>query len=672
MLLLAIGLLLPFAIFSKLKKAAITLLIGGVIVFAGITLAMPISRLVVNTPEFTPVPVQESAPPTELISIADYRIIFGEGATPAEINAANILADYLSQITGLAYVAEQAQPTGSHEFLIGQISGVDVSHLGEEGFMIKAEGESIIIAGGRPRGTIYGVFRFLEEYFDCRWYTRELHVIPERAPEIAPVTFFEFVPVFEYRQTDWLARTQWPSVHGYVVGENDWLVRHAYPFSVANGINDNVGRYLPEEWGGMFGYQGPFCHTLASYFVARSNYFESNPEWFAWRESTQSRNWGQLCLTYPEVLEKVIEEVLREAELGTDKFNGERFIISVTHDDNRDYCQCPACAAIDEEEGSQAGTMIRFVNAVAEAVEEAGFTHVLIDTFAYTYTRTPPRYAVPRDNVLVRLCSIECCFAHSLDDPNCPTNGSFADDIRRWSEISNHLYVWNYNTNYSHFNTIFPNFHVKQANVQFFAAHNVVGVYEQGNHRSEEAHSSFNALSGWLNARLMFNPDLDFDAEVSGFLQAYYGNGWQYIREFIDIISANAGTPTRFGGHRRMHIYISPTDPALLSLTTRQIRYADMLWARALELADNEMHEQNLRRSQLSWRFWKGCNQAEEFSRWQLPGLRQRANRQLFEDFEAFGIVLYAEPFWHACGNSSTGLLTRPRHWRGTPESWRA
>ncbi len=82
-------------------------------------------------------------------------------------------------------------------------------------------------------------------------------------------------------------------------------------------------------------------------------------------------------------------------------------IVSLTQHDNQDYCVCDECKALDAYEGSHSGTMIHFVNAVADAVKDE-FPNVAIDTFAYQYTRKPPKHVVPRDNVIVRLCSIEC------------------------------------------------------------------------------------------------------------------------------------------------------------------------------------------------------------------------------------------------------------------------
>jgi len=138
------------------------------------------------------------------------------------------------------------------------------------------------------------------------------------------------------------------------------------------------------------------------------------------------------------------------------------------------------CKALDALEGSQSGTMIHFVNAVAEAIEDE-FPDVFIDTFAYWYSRKPPKFVKPRDNVIVRLCSIECCFAHPLNDPACAVNVPFAHDIKKWSSIAKNLYIWDYTTNFSAYNVIFPNFGVLQKNMQFFLENNAIGVFAQGN-----------------------------------------------------------------------------------------------------------------------------------------------------------------------------------------------
>ena len=586
-------------------------------------------------PEFMPEPELPPAAVTKH-SIAGYKIFYQGEGTPDE-TAAKILADTLNEITGgTNFAAETGMPSGANEFLVGSISGADVSALGVDGYLIGADGSAITIAGG-ARGVIYGVYRFLEKYFDCHWYTHTLRVIPAGPAEIAEVKAESYAPILEYRDTDWIS-------------PRDPV------YSLANGLNGSVYRSLPESQGGTFGYNGGMCHTFINYFVKPVDFFEDHPDWYAWRDDKNARVPRQLCLTSDEVLAEMTREVLDQLRGG----NGQP-IVSVTQDDNQDYCQCAKCKAVDAEEGSHAGTMIRFANAIADAVKDE-FPDALIDTFAYQYTRTPPKITKPRDNVIVRLCSIECCFAHPLDDPSCAENVKFAGDIKTWSQISNHLYIWDYTTNYSHYNCVFPDFGVLQENMQFFVANNVRGVYEEGNYQAAECDSEFAELRAYLLARLMFDPYLDYSAEMNGFLKAYYGGGWQYMREFIDLSIANAGTKRP---HSKLGIGNSPTDKDLLNLKPNQIRYADQLWDKAIELAGSETCRQNVLRSQLSWRFWKGCNTSVEFWRLQAEEKWQAANEQLYNDFKAFGITRYSE------GGNWRFLPEPPENWWNTPMDWR-
>ena len=196
--------------------------------------------------------------------------------------------------------------------------------------------------------------------------------------------------------------------------------------------------------------------------------------------------------------------------------------------------------------------------------------------------------------------------------------------------------------------------------------HNVKGIYEEGNYHAAECDSEFADLRAYLLARLMWDPDIDYDAEMNGFLKAYYGAGWQYLREFIDFTSANAGAKVP---HRKLGIFNSTTDKDILNMGINKIRYADALWEKAIELAGDEKigaetREQRVRRSQLSWRFWKGCNKAAEFRRIQKESVWQAENEKLFDDFVTFGIVRYNE--------GRMMVSEKPGSWRGTPQDWRA
>ena len=117
------------------------------------------------------------------------------------------------------------------------------------------------------------------------------------------------------------------------------------------------------------------------------------------------------------------------------------------------------------------------MNAVADALA-VEFPHVAFDTLAYKWTRSAPTSGLkPRPNVIIRLCTIECDFAHPLTHEN---NAPFQKDMVAWAALSKRTYVWDYVTNFQHYVAPFPNWHVLVPNLRFFHEHGVQGGFEEG------------------------------------------------------------------------------------------------------------------------------------------------------------------------------------------------
>ncbi|HQH64392.1 MAG TPA: DUF4838 domain-containing protein, partial [Clostridiales bacterium] len=260
--------------------------------------------------------------------------------------------------------------------------------------------------------------------------------------------------------------------------------------------------------------------------------------------------------------------------------------------------------------------------------------------------------------VIVRLCSIECCFAHPISDPSCANNAAFNSDILGWQKICNRIYIWDYTTEYGNFLDMFPNFGVLQPNMRFFAANHVKGVYEEGNYFAAQSNGEFAELRAYMLAKLLWNPDIDYDKTMNDFMRAYYGKGWQYIREFIDMTIKNAG---RDGGH--MTISESPDKKGWLDLDKSEIQYCDDLWKNAVALADTQTQLKNVRMSELCWRQWKGNNKVLEFSRLQEPSAWIAANKALYDDYVKYGVAYRSEG--HLLTTEAIGwYLYMPTKWR--------
>lgn len=512
--------------------------------------------------------------------VADYDT---EQANYAVQKIQSVLSESLGQTLPIVSSA-------SEKFIaVGAAADCDISGIADNGCRITVKNGNVHINGTGSRGVVVGAYRFAEKFAGRKVYTSTLTVLPKTDAITVPANTDDiYEPYFEYTDTDWISPTD-PE------------------YSLANGLNGGPYRRLTAAQGGTVNYISGFCHTLATQFCSPDKYFASHPEYFAYRKDKGERVTRQLCLTNPEVLEIVKQEVLDLLAAKHDP-SASLQIVSLTQNDNYDYCECENCKAFEKAHGDvRSTTMINFVNQVADVVAAEGYDNVAIDTFAYQYTRRAPTGIAPRDNIIVRLCTIECCFSHALDDPSCNRNTALMKDLADWSKICGRIYVWDYTTNYAHTVCIFPDLGVIQANAQVFYEHNVKGVYEEGAYYAKNCNAEFVELRSYMIAKCLQDPYCDLDEEINGFLQAYYGDGANYMREIIDIFTRSAGDKT---GH--LGIYQSSADS--LTLNNYQITQIDKAFEAAKAAAATEEQFANTEKTEMSWKYWKASANRGEFS----------------------------------------------------------
>ncbi len=441
--------------------------------------------------------------------VAKAVIVIAEDAGEPEQHAAAELADFLQQITGAKLEIVHPPVAGRPRLLVGPkaaklaVPDFSTDGLGADGIIIRSVGNDLILAGGYPRGTLYAVYTFLEDELGCRWWSSTESTIPKKSMLNVGKLDVRYVPVLEYREPYW-----------FDAFDGDWAVR--------NKSNGHRPR-LDEKRGGKHTYEG-FVHTF-NRLIPPDKYFKDHPEWFSEINGKRTQKRAQLCLTNEEMRKELIKNL--KVRL---RANPAATIASVSQNDWRGNCQCSRCAAIEKEEDSPAGLMLRFVNAVAADIEEE-FPQVAISTLAYQYTRKPPRITKPRHNVIVRLCSIECSFCKPLADER---NKKFRDDIVGWSKICNRLYIWDYTTNFRHHIMPHPNLRVLGPNVKFFADHNVKGIFEQGAYTTNGAEMA--ELRAWVLAKLLWDPTRDGQELIDEFIAGYYCLAGPYIKAYLKVM----------------------------------------------------------------------------------------------------------------------------------------
>ena len=451
---------------------------------------------------------------------AAYTIVIPEAASPSQKYAAEELRDFTEQTTGVKLpIVTDAEPLPKKAILLGVTTYTDelagrgkfaAEGLGTDGFRLLACPPHLLVVGGPDRGTLYGVYEVLERFAGCRWYSSWHSVVPARESIEVPATIDDVqVPAFAMREPYWFD------------------VKHHPEFAAR--LRVQVSRSPSEEkYGGCafrFGGGLSSCHTFEK-LLSPDKYFDEHPESFSMVKGERLKKRSQLCLTNPDVLRIVTSNVLERirSDPGA-KFYG------VSQNDWYNYCECPSCKAVDDEEESHAGTMIRFVNAVAEAVEKE-FPNAIIETLAYQYTRKPPKKTRLRHNVVPCLCTIECDFSRPIPESPYGQNASFMADINGWKTQTDQLYVWDYTTDFSHYPMPFPNVYALQGNIKFFRDNNVKELFEQGAYQGR--HADFAELKTWLLSKWMWNPELPMKPLLDDFFEGYYGKAAPYIRDYFE------------------------------------------------------------------------------------------------------------------------------------------
>lgn len=416
--------------------------------------------------------------------VSNYEIVLSENAQENK-ESAILLQGYLAKITGAEFAIVEEVISSSEKNKIELL--VD-KNLSESQLSIISLNQDIIISGGSKDAVEYAVLEFLEIYLDCKWYTPTVEEIPN-----SPTLILEKPLSYTY-EPDITTRT----VHSRLFYDNPvFAEKHkvtdvAFPYYVPSARVHTFHKFIPEEL-----------------------FFKEHPEYFALRGNVRMPT--QLCLTNEKVFEIVKDSV---TSLFQQYPNAN--VISVSQDDNQQYCECEKCSLIDKEEDSHAGTMIHFVNEIAK-----NFPDKTISTLAYQHTRKPPTIK-PEKNVLITLCSIECDRSGPIEE-KCT---DFAEDLVGWGKLTSNIRIWDYTTQFTNFLAPFPNLMTIQPNIKFFRDQHTKWVFEQHSNNPSELFE----LRSYIMAKLLWNPDQDFNALLEEFTDGYYKEAGVHIRKYITLV----------------------------------------------------------------------------------------------------------------------------------------
>ena len=612
-----------------MKKALLSILLAAAMLFAVVcpAAALPAAQLTLAENGATA-----------------YRIVIGENAAAAEQNAAATLADYLQRISGAVFATvRDTEPAQDKEIAVGVTNRetarpVDRTDMDDDAVKIFTAGETLFLTGGSPRGTLYAVYTFLEDWLGCRWFTHDLTVTPEQAVLTVPADIdYFYEPPFQLRQTYWSFSTVYP----------DYCVAHKLQ-GVMAGMSEELG-------GGRYELAISGVHTLQQ-FVPQS-LFAEHPEYFGCDENGTRQPNRQPCLRSEEVFRLAVDWAKRY-------FAGEHVILSVSQNDNQDFCRCDACKAYNAAHGGvDSAALLVFVNRLAAEVKK-DYPDAQLETLAYQNSLTPPTGMTVADNVVIRLCPISTCVLHGLDDASCPSNKRFNDALTGWSQMTDRIYIWDYSTDFQYYYALYPNVTALQGRYQYYRDRNVVSIFDHGLGESVVP-GEFHELRTYLVCKLLWDPDTDVERHIAEFCDVYYGAAGPDVVAFLkDYEKSVKGFNAKAAHTCHIDCFAGGESWAgNISLTSLDVKRLDKLMeqAQARALSAEEAHR--LEGLSLSWRFTKCAVRAGEFNWGSGFTDPEEAVNGLIADMKAYGVNCLSE-------NGGLWLLDKEANAKVLPKWW--
>ena len=572
---------------------------------------------------------------------SDFSIVVPQDADACVRTAAREMQTYIRRISGaeLPCVTEESYAAGTPAILLGDTAAnraLAASSLCADGFCIRSDGTTLQIRGADSRGTLYGVYTFLEEYLGVRWFTPTLETVPESRDVVIDTAIDRTVePSFAVRRND-------------CAGTND-------AYRARSRMNVSF-------WQEAQDYGGALTYVLWDVTLDRlvpDELFAAHPEYFA-QMPDGTRSTDHVCLSNPDVLRVCVENA-REA-IRTCPRNAKHF--HVGQKDNINYCHCSGCEALYEKYGSVSAPTILFTNALADALDEE-YPNFLFTFYAYGETDRPPRDLSLRcrKNVAPVLCGLhKACRSHRLtecgaqdghetfDNLYCAQPCTIAEDFANWVKIADTTYIYDYTINFLNTAQFFSNFETMQSTMAYMHELGITGyIYNCGD--GHEA--AFNELRNYLLCKLQWDVHCDVSYHMNEFLRAYYGEAAApYIREILDIQTAQIRATAHafdFDWHYQSGFY-----PPLT------VRKLDALWKKALQAADDPQQKFRVETANLSWEYYKANLFIGKYT--VLNPLRHKENEALYDAFLAHGVHRVSS-FAVIPEKSEVDFIKRPFTW---------
>lgn len=476
-------------------------------------------------------------------SQARAEIIVPADAARPEKFAAEELQRWIEKITGAVLPIENTpskSPWFSTKIFLGAEAAAefkaDLDFLkGSDGYAVRSKGRNIYIFGSEPKGTLNGVYAFLEKNTDIIWSrgtTFETVFTPKDSLQATNANWRD-KPVFSLR--GW-----WICVTHYHEQTEYWNARLGCNFMPASISGNDFIYNRARDCGMRIDPAGG--HNLHRFMPEK--YFEKHPEYFCEidgkRRPEVTKN--QVCFTNMAGASVMAEEAA--AQIAKERYHADSY--SIKTEDNWNVCECADCrkdirlpdgeVSRFKDSNFRSNQFFLYMNRAAEELKKK-YPDMRINTYAYIFTAPAPDMKVA-GNLNIIFCPFVKNDKFSILHPN---NREWKERIDNWAKASKNV-VWR---EYYGCASKFPRpiAEVAASDLRYvnkeLGLHQVYAEYvPDWNTKSNNSAYSWDvsAMEFWVISKLFWNPYQDVETLRNEYLDRTYQKAAPAMKKYYGLI----------------------------------------------------------------------------------------------------------------------------------------
>ncbi|MHB0935550.1 MAG: DUF4838 domain-containing protein, partial [Armatimonadota bacterium] len=485
-------------------------------------------------------------------------IVLADPAPPVRF-AAEELQRYLHEMSGAELpIADRA--TGPAIVLT-----TDKDLPNEDAHTLRMEGDRLYLTGGSPRAVLYAAYLLLER-LGCGFCIPGIETIPEQRTLTVPALDLTEVPAFPVRSQVDFPFTEAPLEWNLAL--IDWLAKNRFNWyhPAPNAFGEPAAWFERKDVllealarrGLHLQIGGHSLHT----WLPPARYAEAHPEWFALLK--RDRRWQRVpplvCVSNQEMHREVAENICAFLDR-----NPEVEAVDCWEADIGEFCQCPSCLdgipRSADEETRRAAYMVSYIGLINDVARVLAARHpgvkVAATVFCAGGLTAPQRCPEVADNVIITPC-------HIMRDSYLPLQDSPANlrllamDVS-WRGKARHVQIYEYYNAWTN-SGIYPIVNVMAEDLQL--------LRHLGFTRIETDQAGWNPVNLYAAARLLWNPELNWEDIIADFCRRHYGDAAEAMtRYWLDLergIRRKPGYIADLGGSTQY--LLSQKDAALAEL----------------------------------------------------------------------------------------------------------